>query len=85
MEVEERYSYPNSKTESAMRGALSALPYPPSSSGAAVKPERLEEKEDGSDPVSDDGAAGGTSPLDGGTLGSNSKAGVSGDGDHPNE
>ena len=39
---------------------------PPSSSVAAVKPERLEEKEDGCDPVSDDRGAGGTSFLDGG-------------------
>ena len=85
VKADRRYSCPASKTESAMGGVLSALPYPPSFSWEAVKPEILEKKKDDSDPVSEDGASGGTSPLDGGILGSNSKAGVSGDGDHTDE
>ena len=50
-----------------------------------MKPLKSEEKEDDSDPVSDDGAAGGTPPLDGGSIGRNSKAEGSGDVYHTND
>ena len=79
------YSYPASKTESSMQGALLELPYPLSSSRAAVKPETSEEKEDVSDPILDDGAVGSTSPLDGERLGSNRKARGSRDSDRPDD
>ena len=85
VDVEERYSYPAPKTKSAMQGALSALPYPPpSSSGAAVKSREIR-GEGGTVLILSRTTEprGGTSPLDGGSLGSNSEAGGSGDGDHP--
>ena len=50
-----------------------------------MKPERLEEEEDSSEPVLDDGAKGGNFILDGGSLDSNSKAGVSRYGNHTDD